>query len=91
MNVSFHKDPYRLPNIGKLINECSDYQILSFMDGYFGYNQIKMDPMDTPKKNHVQPFYYYNFMPFRLSNANSTYQRLMDIMFTKLIGKNLEV
>ncbi|MCI80834.1 gag-pol polyprotein, partial [Trifolium medium] len=35
--------------------------------------------------------YFYNVMPFGLKNAGATYQRLMDRVFSKQIGKNLEV
>ncbi|KAK2382358.1 hypothetical protein QL285_069902 [Trifolium repens] len=35
--------------------------------------------------------YFYNVMPFGLKNAGVTYQKLMDRVFSKQIGKNLEV
>lgn len=35
--------------------------------------------------------YYFNIMSFKLKNACTTYQSLMDAMFLKQIGYNLEV
>ena len=38
-----------------------------------------------------QGLYYYRVMPFRLKNAGATYQRLVNQMFGKHIGRNMEV
>lgn len=43
----------------------------------------------TFMSNHVN--FYNNGMPFLLKNTNATYQRLMNLVFSKQIGKNLEV
>jgi ribonuclease HI len=63
------------------------------MDAYSGYNQIKMNPLDAPHTAFMTNTcnYFYKVMPFGLKNAGATYQRLMDRVFAKQIGKNLEV
>ena len=38
-----------------------------------------------------QGLYYYKVMPFGLKNARVTYQRLVNHMFSKKIGRNVEV
>ena len=38
-----------------------------------------------------QRLYYYRVMPFGLKNAGATYQRLVNHMFSKQIGRNVEV
>lgn len=35
--------------------------------------------------------YHYEVMPFGLKNTEANYQRLMDVVFFKHIGQNLEV
>lgn len=63
------------------------------MDAYSGYNQIKMDHLDTPKmtfmSNHGN--YYYNITPFGLKKTGVVYQRLIGIVISKKIGQNMEV
>ena len=38
-----------------------------------------------------QGLYCYKVMPFELKNARVTYQRLVNKMFSKQIGRNIEV
>jgi len=50
--------------------------MFSFMDGYSGYNQIRMAAKDTKKavfRTSIGNF-YYTMMPFDLKNAGATYQ-----------------
>ncbi|PNX91900.1 gag-pol polyprotein [Trifolium pratense] len=93
LNKACPKDPYPLPNIDRLIDGASGCRMLSFMDAYSGYNQIKMSPVDAPHTAFMSNTcnYFYNVMPFGLKNAGATYQRLMDRVFSEQIGKNLEV
>lgn len=34
---------------------------------------------------------YYNVMPFDLKNVGATYRRLIEVVFSDQIGRNLEV
>ncbi|MCI74525.1 reverse transcriptase, partial [Trifolium medium] len=48
-----------------------------FLDGYSGYNQIVVDPVDQEKTAFICPFgvFAYRRMPFGLCNAPTTFQR----------------
>ncbi|RDX93757.1 hypothetical protein CR513_23927, partial [Mucuna pruriens] len=52
LNKDCPKDPYPLPSIDRLVDGASDHGLLSFVDAYFGYNQIHMHPLD--KSNAIQ-------------------------------------
>ena len=63
------------------------------MDAFSGYNQIQMVEEDLENTASItsQGLYCYRVMPFRLKNAGATYQRLVNQMFSKQIGRNVEV
>ena len=52
-----------------------------------------MDKEDQEKTAFItsQGLYCYKVMPFGLKNAGATYQRLVNRMFNKQIGRNMEV
>ncbi|XP_072066859.1 uncharacterized protein [Arachis hypogaea] len=93
LNKACPKDCYLLPSIDCLVDNGSGFEKLSFMDAYFGYNQIQMHPSDQNKTAFITEYgnYCYKVMPFGLKNAGTTYQRLMDKIFAKQIGRNIEV
>ena len=63
------------------------------MDGFSGYNQIKMAAKDMEKTTFVTMcrIFYYKMMPFGLKNAKVTYQRAMVTLFHDLMHKEIEV
>nr|KYP31642.1 Transposon Ty3-I Gag-Pol polyprotein [Cajanus cajan] len=93
LNKACPKDAYPLPNIDRLVDGAAGHRLLTFLDAYSGYNQIRMHPHDEDKTAFITDSanYCYRVMPFGLKNAGATYQRLMDKVFKNQIGKNLEV
>ncbi|GAU47368.1 hypothetical protein TSUD_403710 [Trifolium subterraneum] len=93
LNKVCPKDAYPLPSIDQLVDNASGYGLLSFMDAYSGYNQIRMHPEDEEKTAFMtdRANFCYKVMPFGLKNAGATYQRLMDKVFKYEIGKTIEV
>ncbi|PKU64463.1 RNA-directed DNA polymerase [Dendrobium catenatum] len=93
LNKACPKDTFPLPRIDQLVDTTSGHQMLSFMDAYSGYNQIKMNPTDEEVTAFQtdRGLYYYRVMSFGLKNARATYQRLMNKIFKTLIGRNMEV
>ena len=49
LNKACPKDSYPLPRIDQLVDSTAGHQLLSFMDAFSGYNQIKMD--DRSREN----------------------------------------
>ena len=83
LNKACPKDSYPLPRIDTLVDSTTKHELLSFMDAFSGYNQIKMEEKDQEKTSFVtsQGLFCYKVMPFGLKNAGATYQRLMNKMF----------
>ena len=90
---SHPKDSFPLPRIDQLVDSTTRHKLLTFMDAFSGYNQILMAEEDQEKTAFVtsQGLYCYRIMPFELKNAGATYQRLVNQMFKKQIGRNVEV
>ena len=93
LNKACPKDSYLLPRIDQLVDSTTGHRLLSFMDAFSRYNQIRMDEADQEKTSFVtsQALFYYKVMPFGLKNAGATYQRLVNHMFRPQIGRNIEV
>ena len=93
LNKACPKDSYPLPRIDQLVDSTAGHRLLSFMDTFFGYNQIRMDETDQEKTSFVtsQGLFCYKVIPFGLKNVGATYQRLVNHMFRPQIGRNVEV
>ena len=88
LNKACPKDSYPLPHIDQLVDSTAGHKLLSFMDTFSGYNQIRMDEADQEKTSFVtsQGLFCYEVMPFGLKNVGATYQQLVNHMFRPQIG-----
>lgn len=92
LNKAWPKKPYPLPNIHKLVDNSSTYQLLSFLDIIFGYNQIKMKKEEEENTAFITEYdIYYAVMPFELKNAKVTYQKMMEKHFKNKLEKKIVV
>ena len=93
LNKVCPKDSFPLPRIDQLVDATAGHGLLSFMDAYSGYNQIRMHEPDQEKTAFItdRGLYCYKVMPFGLKNAGATYQRLVNSMFVQQIGHTMEV
>nr|KYP63459.1 Retrovirus-related Pol polyprotein from transposon gypsy [Cajanus cajan] len=76
-----------------LVDNTAINTIFLFVDGYLGYNQIKMTIKDHEKTFFITPWgtFCYKVMPFELKNVGATYQRAMVTLFHDMIHKEVEV
>ena len=51
LNKACLKDEFPLPNIDLLVDSVAGSSMFSFMDGYSGYNQIRMAAKDAEKRH----------------------------------------
>ena len=63
------------------------------MDGFFGYNQIRMAQDDKEKTVFVTMWgtFCYKVMSFGLKNIGTTYQKAMVTLFHNMMHKEIEV
>ena len=61
---------------------------ISLLDGFSGYNQVLVLPSDQHKTAFTTTWgtFMYVKMPFGLMNEGATFQRAMEITFSKYIG-----
>jgi hypothetical protein len=83
LNKCSRKDNYPLPKMEHILQKVSGSKVMSFIDGFFRYNQIVVHPDDREKTAFTTPWgtFMYEKMPFGLMNAGATFQRAMDITF----------
>ncbi|GAU31019.1 hypothetical protein TSUD_214550 [Trifolium subterraneum] len=93
LNRASPKDDFPLPHIDVLVDSTAKSKVFSFMDGFSGYNQIKMAVEDREKTAFITPWgtFCYKVMPFGLTNAGATYQRGMTTLFHDMMHKEIEV
>ena len=85
LNKACLKDSFLLSKIDQLVDSIAGHKLLTFMDAFSGYNQIKMAEEDQEKTAFItsQGLYCYEVKPFGLKNAGVTYQRSVNKMFSK--------
>jgi ribonuclease HI len=83
LNKCSRKDNYPLPKMEHILQNVLGSKVMSFIDGFSGYNQITVHPDDREKTSFTTPWgtFMYEKMPFGLMNAGVTFQRVMDIAF----------
>lgn len=81
------KDNYPLPKMDHILHRVVGSTIISLLVGFSDYNQILVHPDDQVKTAFTTPWgtLMYVKMPFGLKNAGATFQREMDIAFSKEI------
>ena len=76
LNRASPKDDFPLPHIDVLVDNTAQHKVFSFMDGFSGYNQIKMAPEDMEKTTFVtvvpQNFPSHNLQSFSSKGSKST-------------------
>ena len=90
LNEVTRKDAQPIPNIDQTLDALRGSKWFSSLDLASGYWQVEVAPEDRHKTAFVTPdggLYEYKRMPFGLSNAPGTFQRLMNELFKTELHK----
>ena len=68
LNRTCPKDAYPLPNINRLVDGASEFQVLRFLDAYSRYNQIRIYTSNEEKITFIteDANFCYKVIPFAL-------------------------
>jgi len=93
LNKACPKDDFLLPYRDVLVDNTASSALMSFMDGFSGYNHIKMALNDMTKTTFTIEWgiYCYTMMPFGLKNASATYQRMAMVLLHDMMHNKVEV
>ena len=75
------KDNFPTPFIDQILDECVRIEVLSFMDDFYGYNQIQIKLEDQHKIDFIFPWgtFIWRKIPFGLKNVGALFQRAMTL------------
>nr|GFA11334.1 reverse transcriptase domain-containing protein [Tanacetum cinerariifolium] len=92
LNEATRKDHFPLPFMDQMLERLPGNEYYCFLDGFFGYFQIPIDPKDQEKTTFTCPYgtFAYKRMPFGLCNALGTFQRCMMTIFYDMIEQTME-
>jgi len=93
LNSMTRKVHFPLPLMDQILERVAGHEFYCFLDGYSGYNQIKIALKDQEKTTFTCPFgtFAYQKMPFGLCNAPATFQRCMLSIFSDMVEHFLEI
>ncbi|GJW34287.1 reverse transcriptase domain-containing protein, partial [Tanacetum coccineum] len=93
LNDATRKYHFPLPFMDQMLERLAGNEYYCFVDGFFGYFQILIDPQDQEKTTFTCPYgtFSYRRMPFGLCNAPGTFQRCMIAIFHDMIEETMEV
>lgn len=84
LNRVTEKDAYPLPYMSNILSRLGEDKYLSSLDLKSGYWQVELEEESKQYTAFTVPgrgLYQFNRLPFGLSKAPSTFQRLVDTIF----------
>jgi hypothetical protein len=82
LNKACKKDDFPFKRVDKIIDDATNSEMLSLLDMFSGYHQIRIHKEDEEKTTFITPFGTFCFvrMPEGLKNAGCTFSRMIAIV-----------
>jgi hypothetical protein len=80
-----------LDRIDKIVDDAANSEMLSLLDMFSGYHQIRVQREDEDKTSFITPFGTFCFvrMPEGLKNAGYTFSRMIAIILHPRLRRNI--
>jgi hypothetical protein len=91
LNKACKKDNFPLERVDKIIDDAANSEMLSLLDMFSGYHQIRVRKEDEEKASFITPFGTFCFvrMPEGLKNAGCTFSRMIAIVLHPQLRRNI--
>jgi hypothetical protein len=91
LNKACKKDDFPLERVDKIVDDADNSEMLSLLDMFSGYHQIRVRKEDEEKTSFITPFGTFCFvrMPEGLKNAGCTFSRVIAIVLHPQIRRNI--
>jgi hypothetical protein len=91
LNKACPKDEFLLPRRDSLVDATTSLELMSLLDCYSSYHQIRMKKEDEPKTSFITPSgtYCYLRMPEGLKNTGGSFSRMIAKVLHSQIGRNV--
>ena len=87
LNAATVTDAFPLPFTDGVLDAIAGHEVYSFLDGFSGYNQIRMHPDDQEKTAFIAEWgvFVAVVMMFGMKTASATFQRIIMEIFGEFI------
>jgi phage FluMu protein gp41 len=91
LNKACKKDDFPLERVDKIVDDATNSEMLSLLDMFSGYHQIRVRKVDEEKTSFITPFRTFCFvrMPEGLKNAGCTFSRMIAIFLHPQLRRNI--
>jgi hypothetical protein len=91
LNKACKKDNFPLERVDKIVDDVANSEMLSLLDMFSGYHQIRVHKEDEEKTSFITPFGKFCFMrmPEGLKNAGCTFSGMITIVLHPQPRRNI--
>jgi hypothetical protein len=91
LNKACKKDDFPLERVDKVVDDAANSEMLSLLDMFSRYHQIRVRREDKEKTSFITPFGTFGFvrMPEGLKNVGCTFSRMIAIVLHPHLRRNI--